>query len=95
MFTFILRRLNPRLHKMAISVVLLKTFVQSALGHFSGALSKGVVLAAARPGATASATLAPTYRIEEHPAASAVVLRNIAEVLKMATGIFVVEKIWP
>jgi predicted permease len=86
---------------MAISVLLLKNFVQPALGlafafafHFSGALSKGIVLAAACPCATASAMLASTYRIDEQPTTSAVVLSNIAGVLTMAMWIYVVEKIW-
>ena len=89
--------LTPRLDKMAISVVLLKNIVQPALAlafHFSGVLSKGVVLAAACPFATASAMLASTYRIDEQLTTSAVVLSNIAGVLTMAMWIFVVEKIW-
>jgi malonate transporter len=93
--------LTPRLDKMAVSVVLLKNFVQPALAlalalafHFSGVLSKGVVLAAACPCATASAMLASTYRIDEQPTTSAVVLSNIAGVLTMAMWIYVVAKIW-
>jgi len=93
--------LTPRLDKTAISVLLLKNFVQPALAlmlalafHFSGVLSKGVVLAAACPCATASAMLASTYRIDEQPTTSAVVLSNIAGVLTMAMWIFIVEKIW-
>jgi predicted permease len=83
--------LTPRLDKTAISVLLLKNFAQPALAlvlalafHFSGDLSKGVVLAAACPCATASAMLASTYRIDEQPTTSAVVLSNIAGVLTMA-----------
>lgn len=93
--------LTPRLDKTAISVLLLKDFAQPALAlvlalafHFSGDLSKGVVLAAACPCATASAMLASTYRIDEQPKTSAVVLSNIAGVLTMAMWIYVVEKIW-
>jgi len=93
--------LTPRLDKMAISVLLLKNFAQPALAlafalafHFSGVLSKGVVLAAACPCATASAMLASTYRIDEQPTTSAVVLSNIAGVLTMAMWIYVAEKIW-
>ena len=93
--------LTPRLDIMGLSVLLLKNFVQPGLAlalalafHFSGALSKGVVLAAACPCATASAMLASTYRIDEEPTTSAVVLSNIAGVLTMAMWIFVVEKIW-
>jgi malonate transporter and related proteins len=48
--------LTPRLDKSAVSVVLLKNFIQPAIGlafalafHFSGVLSKGIVLAAACP----------------------------------------------
>jgi len=93
--------LTPRLDKMAISVVLLKNIVQPAIGlacalafHFSGVLSKGIVIAAACPCATASAMLASTYRIDEQPTTSAVVLSNIIGVLSMAMWIYVVEKIW-
>jgi malonate transporter and related proteins len=93
--------LTPRLDKMAISVLLLKNFAQPALAlalalalHFSGDLSKGVVLAAACPCATASAMLASTYRIDEQPTTSAVVLSNIAGVLTMAMWIYIVEKVW-
>lgn len=93
--------LTPRLDKTALSVLLLKNFVQPALAlglalafHFSGVLSKGVVLAAACPCATASAMLASTYRIDEQPTTSAVVLSNIAGVLTMAMWILVVEKVW-
>jgi len=93
--------LTPRLDKMAVSVLLLKNLVQPAAAlalalafHFSGVLSKGVVLAAACPCATASAMLASTYRIDEEPTTSAVVLSNIAGVLTMAMWIYVVEKIW-
>jgi predicted permease len=93
--------LTPRLDKMAISVLLLKNLVQPAVAlalalafHFSGVLSKGVVLAAACPCATASAMLASTYRIDEEPTTSAVVLSNIAGVLTMAMWIYLVEKIW-
>jgi malonate transporter len=93
--------LTPRLDKMAISVLLLKNFVQPALGlafalafHLPGVLSKGVVLAAACPCATASAMLASTYRIDEQPTTSAVVLSNIAGVFTMAMWIYVAEKIW-
>jgi predicted permease len=88
--------LSPRLDKMAISVVLPKKLVQPAVAlafHFSGVLSKGVVLAAACPCATASTMLASTYRIDEQPTTSAVVLSNIAGVLTMAMWIYVVEKI--
>ena len=93
--------LTPRLDKTAISVLLLKNVVQPALGlafalafHFSGTLSKGIVLAAACPCATASAMLASTYRIDEQPTTSAVVLSNIAGVFTMAMWIYVAEKIW-
>jgi predicted permease len=93
--------LTPRLDKMAISVLLLKNLVQPAVAlalalafHFSGVLSKGIVLAAACPCATASAMLASTYRIDEQPTTSAVVLSNIAGILTMAMWIYVVEKIW-
>jgi malonate transporter len=93
--------LTPRLDKMAISVLLLKNLLQPAMAlvlalafHFSGVLSKGVVLAAACPCATASAMLASTYRIDEEPTTSAVVLSNIAGVLTMAMWIYLVEKIW-
>ena len=93
--------LTPRLDRMAISVLLLKNFVQPALAlafavafNFSGILSKGIVLAAACPCATASAMLASSYRIDEQPTTSAVVLSNIAGVLTMAMWIYVVEKIW-
>jgi predicted permease len=93
--------LTPRLDKTAISVLLLKNFVQPAIGlafaltfHMSGVLSKGIVLAAACPCATASAMLASTYRIDEQPTTSAVVLSNIAGVFSMAMWIYVAEKIW-
>ena len=93
--------LTPRLGKIAISVLLLKNFVQPALAfafalafHFSGDLSKGVVLAAACPCATASAMLASTYRIDEQPTTSAVVLSNIAGIFTMAMWIFLVERMW-
>jgi hypothetical protein len=93
--------LTPRLDKMAISVLLLKNFVQPALGlafalafHLPAVLAKGVVLAAACPCATASAMLASTYRIDEQPTTSAVVLSNIAGVFTMAMWIYVAEKIW-
>jgi malonate transporter len=93
--------LTPHLDKIAISVVLLKNFAQPAVAlllalafHFSGVLSKGVVLAAACPCATASAMLASTYRIDEQSTTSAVVLSNIAGVFTMAMWIYVVEKIW-
>jgi malonate transporter and related proteins len=93
--------LTPRLDKVAISVLVLKNFAQPLLGlvlallfHFSGTLSKGIVLAAACPCATASAMLASTYRIDEGPTTSAVVLSNIAGVFTMALWIFVVERIW-
>jgi predicted permease len=76
--------------------------MQPALGlafaltfHFSGVLSKGIVLAAACPCATASAMLASTYRIDEQPTTAAVVLCNIAGVFTMAMWIYVAEKIWP
>jgi predicted permease len=76
--------------------------MQPALGlafaltfHFSGVLSKGIVLAAACPCATASAMLASTYRIDEQPTTAAVVLSNIAGVFTMAMWIYVAEKIWP
>src|SRR5258708_26006713 len=90
--------LTPRLDKMAISVLLLKNLVQPAVAlalalafHFSGVLSKGIVLAAACPCATASAMLASTYRIDEQPTTSAVVLSNIAGILTIATSLYVVE----
>ena len=93
--------LTPRLDKTAISVLLLKNFVQPAIGlafaltfHMSGVLSKGIVLAAACPCATASAMLASTYRIDEQPTTSAVVLSNIAGVFSMAMWIYIAEKIW-
>jgi len=93
--------LRPRLDKTAVSVFLLKNILQPALAlllalgfHFSGVVSNGVVLAAACPCATASAMLASTYRIDEQPTTSAVVVSNIAGVLTMAAWIFVVEKIW-
>jgi hypothetical protein len=38
--------------------------------------------------------LASTYRIDEQPTTSAVVLSNIAGVLTMAMWIYFVEKIW-
>jgi predicted permease len=38
--------------------------------------------------------LASTYRIDEQPTTSAVVLSNILGVLSMAMWIYVVEKIW-
>jgi len=38
--------------------------------------------------------LASTYRIDEQPTTSAVVLSNIAGILTMAMWIYVVEKIW-
>jgi malonate transporter len=94
--------LTPRLNKTAITVLILKNFMQPALGlafaltfHFSGVLSKGIVLAAACPCATASAMLASTYRIDEQPTTAAVVLSNIAGVFTMALWIYVAEKIWP
>ena len=93
--------LTPRLDKIAISVLLLKNFFQPALAlvfalafHFPGVLSKGVVLAAACPCATASAMLASTYRIDEQPTTAAVVLSNIAGIFTMAMWIFLVERIW-
>ena len=93
--------LTPRLDKMAITVLLLKNFVQPALGlafslafHLPAVLSKGVVLAAACPCATASAMLASTYRIDEQPTTSAVVLSNIAGVFTMAMWVYIAEKIW-
>jgi predicted permease len=93
--------LTPRLDKTAISVLLLKNLVQPAIGlafaltfHMSGVLSKDIVLAAACPCATASAMLASTYRIDEQPTTSAVVLSNIAGVFSMAMWIYVAEKIW-
>ena len=93
--------LTPRLDRTAITVLLLKNFVQPALGlafalafHLSAVLSKGVVLAAACPCATASAMLASTYRIDEQPTTSAVVLSNIAGVFSMAMWIYIAEKIW-
>jgi malonate transporter and related proteins len=75
--------LTPHLDRMAISVVLLKTFAQPAAAvllalafHFSGALSKRVVIAAACPCATASAMLASTYSIDEQSTTSAVVFEQ-------------------
>jgi hypothetical protein len=38
--------------------------------------------------------LASTYRIDEQPTTSAVVLSNIAGVFTMAMWIYVAEKIW-
>jgi malonate transporter and related proteins len=93
--------LTPRLDKKSIAVLLLKNFVQPALAlvlalafHFDGILSKGVVLAAACPCATASAMLASTYRIDEHPTTAAVVLSNIVGIFTMALWILIVQKIW-
>ena len=62
--------------------------------HFSGVLSKGIVLATACPCATASAMLASTFRIDEQPTAASVVLSNIARVFTMAMWIYVAGKIW-
>jgi predicted permease len=93
--------LTPRLDKTSITVLVLKNFLQPALAlalallfHFSGVLSKGVVLAAACPCATASAMLASTYRIDEQPTTSAVFVSNISGVFTMALWIFIVAKIW-
>lgn len=93
--------LTPRLDKETITVLVLKNFLQPALAlalalafHFSAVLSKGVVLAAACPCATASAMLASSYRIDEQPTTSAVVVSNIAGVFTMALWIFIVGKIW-
>jgi len=92
--------LTPRLDKVTISVLVLKNLVQPAmalalaLAFHLGVLSKGVVVAAACPCASASAMLASTYRIDEQPTTSAVVLSNIAGVLTMAIWIYVVQKIW-
>jgi hypothetical protein len=38
--------------------------------------------------------LASTYRIDEQPTTSAVVLSNIAGVFTMAMWIYIAEKIW-
>ena len=70
------------------------TYCLRRLFRSEGVLSKGVVLAAACPCATASAVLPSTYRIDEQPIASAVVMSNMAGILAMATWIFDVEKIW-
>jgi len=93
--------LTPRLDKETITVLVLKNFLQPAVAlalalafHFSAVLSQGVVLAAACPCATASAMLASSYRIDEHPTTSAVAISNIAGVFTMALWIFIVEKIW-
>lgn len=93
--------LTPRLDKETITVLVLKNFLQPALAlalalafHFSAVLSKGVVLAAACPCATASAMLASSYRIDEQPTTSAVVVSNIAGVFTMALWIFIVGEIW-
>lgn len=92
--------LTPRLDKVTISVLVLKNLVQPAmalalaLAFHLGVLSKGVVVAAACPCASASAMLASTYRIDEQPTTSAVVLSNIAGVLTMAIWIYVAQKIW-
>ncbi len=92
--------LTPRLDKVTISVLVLKNLIQPAmalalaLAFHLGVLSKGVVVAAACPCASASAMLASTYRIDEQPTTSAVVLSNIAGVLTMAIWIYVVQKIW-
>lgn len=93
--------LTPRLDKTSIGVLLLKNLAQPAVAvvlalefHFSGVLSKGVVLAAACPCATASAMLASTYRIDEGPTTSAVVVSNIAGIFTMAMWIYVAERIW-
>jgi Protein of unknown function (DUF1275) len=51
-------------------------------------------LAAACPCATASAMLASTYRIDEGPTTSAVVVSDIAGVFTMAMWIYVAEKMW-
>lgn len=93
--------LTPRRDKETITVLVLKNCLQPALAlalalafHFSAVLSKGVVLAAACPCATASAMLASSYRIDEQPTTSAVVVGNIAGVFTMALWIFIVGKIW-
>lgn len=92
--------LTPRLDKVTISVLVLKNLVQPAmalalaLAFHLGVLSKGVVVAAACPCASASAMLASTYRIDEQPTTSAVVLSNISGVLTMAIWIYVAQKIW-
>lgn len=93
--------LTPSLDRVALSVLLLKNFVQPVLGlalalafHFSGNLSKGIVIAAACPCATASAMLASTYRIDEKSTTAAVVLSNIVGIPTMAMWIYTVEKLW-
>lgn len=93
--------LTPRLDKETVTVLVLKNFLQPALAlalalvfHFSGVLSKGVVLAAACPCATASAMLASSYRIDEQPTTSGVFVSNIAGIFTMALWIFIVEKVW-
>jgi len=104
MFQTILQALVPVVFVAGLgwlTVLLFKNFLQPTLAlalalafHFPGVLSKGVVLAAACPCATASAMLASTYRIDEQPTTSAVVVSNIAGVFTMALWIFIVEKIW-
>lgn len=93
--------LTPSLDRSALSVVVLKNLLQPVLGlaialafHFSGILSKGIVIAAACPCATASAMLASTYRIDEKSTTAAVVLSNIIGIPTMAMWIYVVEKLW-
>lgn len=93
--------LTPSLDRSALSVVVLKNFLQPVLGlglamafHFSGNLSKGIVIAAACPCATASAMLASTYRIDENSTTAAVVLSNIIGIPTMAMWIYAVEKLW-
>lgn len=93
--------LTPSLDRSVVSVVLLKNLLQPILGlalalafKFSGNVSKGIVIAAACPCATASAMLASTYRIDEKSTTAAVVLSNILGVFTMALWIFVVEKLW-
>jgi malonate transporter and related proteins len=92
--------LTPRLDKVTISVLVLKNLIQPALAlalvlaFHLGVPSKGVVVAAACPCASASAMLASTYQIDEQPTTSAVVLSNIAGILTMAIWIYVAQKIW-
>jgi malonate transporter and related proteins len=93
--------LTPSVDRSVLSVVLLKNFVQPILGlglafafGFPGSLSKGIVIAAACPCATASAMLASTYRIDEKSTTAAVVLSNIVGIPTLAMWIYTVEKLW-
>jgi malonate transporter and related proteins len=93
--------LTPSMDRSVLSVVVLKNFLQPVLAlglalafHFTGTLSKGIVIAAACPCATASAMLASTYRIDEKSTTAAVVLSNIIGIPAMAMWIYAVEKLW-